>query len=128
MIERRRYPRFTAHLPFLLKVRPIEGKVEPRTMILFAEDVSHSGLCFTAKSRLEPGFSIEAEVVLLGHGPGGSDVHISGEGHIVRAEDPNELGWYRMAATFAEPPPGAAPGWNQLTASFDDPPSSSKKS
>ena len=97
-------------------------------MIQFSDDVSHTGLCFTAKYRIDPGLSIEAEVILLGHGPGGSDLHISSAGHIVRAEERDESGWFRMAATFDEPPAGAALGWNQLTASFNDPPTSLQNS
>ena len=124
MLERRRYPRFAVRLPSLLTVRRLADKAERQTVIQFSEDVSNTGLCFTAKRRIDPGLSIEAEVILLGHGPGGSDLHISGAGYIVRAEECDESGWFRMAATFDEPPAGAALGWNQLTATFNDPPSS----
>jgi hypothetical protein len=126
MLERRRHPRFAVRLPFLLK--SITGKVQGETRILLAKNVSKSGLCFASKRRIEPGLSIEAEVILLGYGPSGSDVHIMGAGRIVRAEERDESGWYELAATFDELPSGGAQGWNQLAAAFDDPRSSAKGS
>jgi hypothetical protein len=124
MLERRRYPRFAVQLPFRLKI--VGAKVETEAMILLAKDVSKTGLCFFARHSIEPGRSIEAEVILLGHGPERSDVHITGAGHIVRVEEPDRFGWYRLAATFDEISSSDQPGWSRLAAAFDDPSSSSK--
>jgi len=126
VLERRRHPRFSVRLPFLLK--SVAGKAERETMILLAKNVSKTGLCFASKRRIEPGMSIEAEVVLLGYGPSGSDVHITGAGHIVRVEEREQSGWYQLAAMFDELPSGSSSGWNQLAAAFDDPSSSAKSS
>ena len=125
-LERRRHPRFAVRLPFLLK--RIAGKVQGETRILLAKNVSKTGLSFASKRRIEPGLSIEAEVILLGYGPSGSDVHITGAGRIVRSEERDESGWYELAAAFDERPSGGAQGWNQLADAFDDPPSPAKSS
>ena len=128
MPERRRYPRFIVRLPFLLSIGNEAVKPEPEVMILLAKDVSKTGLRFASKRRIEPGLPIVAEVVLTGHGPDRGDIHIRGIGRIVRIEDPDETGWYPLAAAFDEMPSSAAAGWSQLAAAIDDPSSSAKNS
>jgi hypothetical protein len=90
-------------------------------MILLAKDVSRTGLGFASERRIKPGFPSLAEVILKGHGPGGSDLHIVGAGEIVRAEDLDECGWYKLAAAFDELPSSATPGWSQLATALDAP-------
>lgn len=100
--ERRRYPRYIVRLP--LRLQLVAGKAEPEVTTLLTKDVSRTGLCFSAPRRLEMGQSIQVEVTLVGCGPRGKDVHISGAGYIVRAKADEEPGWYQLAAAFDEPP------------------------
>lgn len=122
MFERRRYPRYTVQLP--LRLRRVAGNSEPEAAILLTNDFSKTGLCFSAPRRVERGQSIQVEVILVGYGPRGKDIHVSGAGTIVRAEADNQPGWYRLAAAFDESPSDHGPGWDQLAAAFDEPPSS----
>jgi len=68
---------------------------------------------------MAPGQSIEAEVTILGAGLDGNDIKISGTGHIVRAEPAKQPGWYKLAATFDEPPSCDEMEWQKLVASLD---------
>ena len=120
MPERRRYPRFTAWLP--LRLTAVAGKIEPATVTLLTQNISKAGVCFPAPRRIEPGQFIEVEVALPGIGPGSKDVQIFGAGYIVRIESGNKPGWYKLAATFGEPPAGDEPGWHKLAAEFEEPP------
>ena len=120
--ERRRHPRCSAWLP--LRLRVVGGKVEPNPMTLLTQNFSKTGLCFQAPRRIEPSQSIEVEVTLKGAGSGGGDIHISGTGHIVRAENADDPGWYKLAAAIEEPSSGDDPGWQKLAAAFDESPPS----
>jgi len=115
--ERRRHPRFTAWLPLRLKV--VGGIVQPDPAPLLTQNLSRTGLCFPAPQRIEPGQSIEVEVTLLGAGPDGNNLYISGAGYIVRAESAKKSGWYRLAATFDESPSGDELEWQKLVAAVD---------
>jgi hypothetical protein len=121
MPERRRYPRFTASLP--LRLTKVAGKIESAHLTLLTQNISRAGVCFPAPRRIEPGEIIEVTVTLLGSGPGGKDVQVSGAGRVVRVEPCSKPGWYKLAATFGEPPAGEEPGWHKLAAAFDEPPS-----
>jgi hypothetical protein len=122
MLERRRYRRFIAWLP--LRVTAVAGKVEPAPVTVLTRNISKSGVCFATPQSIEPGESIEIEVKLIGFGPNGTDVSVSGAGSVVWVEARNNHGWYKLAATFGEPPAGNEPSWHTLAASFDDPPPS----
>jgi PilZ domain len=115
--ERRRHPRFNAWLPLRLKVVGVIA--EPDPWPLLTQNLSKTGLCFPAPRRIEPGQSIEVEVTLLGAGPGGNNLYISGTGHIVRAESAKKPGWYRLAAAFDESFSGDELEWQKLIAAFD---------
>jgi len=82
--ERRRNPRFTARLP--LRLTAATHKVKFGEIPLLTQNISKNGVCFPAPRRIEPGEFIEVEVTLVGHGPHGKDVHVSGAGRVVRAE------------------------------------------
>jgi hypothetical protein len=56
------------------------------------------------------------------------DVHISGEGYIVRIEPGNKPGWYKLAAAFDEPPSEDERGWHKLVAGFEHPRTSETES
>ena len=114
--ERRCHPRFTAWLPLRLKV--VGGLVEPDPAPLVTQNLSKTGLCFPSPQRIEPGQSIEVEVTLLGAGPGGKNMYVSGTGHIVRAESAKGPGWYRLAAAFDESPSGDEPDWQTIVAAL----------
>jgi hypothetical protein len=117
MPERRRYPRFNAWLP--LRLTAVAGKIESATVTLLTQNISKAGVCFRAPRWVEPGQAIEVEVTLVGFGPGGKDIHISGIGSIVRI-DPGEIpGWYKLAAAFDELPADDERGWHKLAAEFD---------
>jgi hypothetical protein len=117
MLGRRRYPRYMVQLP--LRLKRVAGNVEPTPMILHTRDISKTGLRFDAKRRIEPGQSIEVEVILAGCGPDGKDTQVSGTGYIVRVEDCDESGLYQLAAIFDEGHSTEEPGWNQLAAAFE---------
>jgi len=120
MPERRRYPRFNAWLP--LRLTAVEGKIEPAPLTLLTQNISKAGVCFPAPRRIEPGESVELEVTLLGAGPGGKDVHISGAGYIVRVESGSKPGWYKLAGAFGEPPSDDGPGWHEIADEYEKPP------
>jgi hypothetical protein len=118
--ERRRYPRFTARLP--LRLTAATHKVEFGEILLLTQNISKNGVCFPVPRRIEPGEFIEVEVTLVGHGPHGKDVNVSGAGRVVRAEACNNLGWYKLAAMFDESPSGDQPDWYKLVTEFEKPP------
>jgi hypothetical protein len=118
--ERRRYPRFTAWLP--LRVTAIGGKLEPTPVISLTQNISKAGICFPAPGRIEPGQFIQVEVTLPGVGPIHKDIHISGEGYIVRIEPGRKPGWYKVAAVFDAPGAGNKPDWHKLLEQFEKPP------
>jgi hypothetical protein len=62
------------------------------------------------------------EVTLLGAGSGGDDIDIPGTGHIVRAEESDRMGWFKLAAVIDEPSSPAETGWRKLAAAFQEPP------
>lgn len=115
--ERRRHPRFTAFLP--LRVKGVGGILEPDPAPLITQNLSRTGLCFPSLRRIEPGQLIEVEVTLLGAGPDGKNISVSGTGYIVRAETGNTPGWYRLAAAFDEFPSGDEVEWRKLVARLD---------
>src|ERR1035437_8853769 len=121
MSERRRYPRFTAWLP--LRLTEVAGKIESEPVTLITQNISKAGVSFRAPRWIEPGEIIKVTVTLLGFGPGGKDVQVSGAGRVVRVEPGIKPGWYKLAVTFGEPPAGEEPGWHKLAAAFDEPPS-----
>jgi len=115
--ERRRDPRFTAWLP--LRIKAVGGIPQRDPQPLVTQNLSKSGLCFPAPHHIAPGQSIEAEVTLLGAGLDGNDIKISGTGHIVRAESAKQAGWYKLAATFDEPPSCDEMEWQKLVDALD---------
>jgi hypothetical protein len=126
MLERRRYPRFSAWLP--LQVTAAAGKIDPAPITVLTQNLSKVGVCFTTPENIEPGESIEVEVKLIGAGPNGTDVRVAAGGRVVRVEARNKQGWHKIAASFGEPPTGNEPGWHKLAASFDEPPPSGTNS
>ena len=115
--ERRRDPRFTSWLPLRIKV--VGGIPQRDPQPLVTQNLSKSGLCFPAPHHIAPGQSIEAEITLLGAGLDGNDIKVSGTGHIVRAESAKQPGWYKLAATFDEPPSCDEMEWQKLVAALD---------
>ncbi len=115
--ERRRHPRFTAWLP--LRVKAVGGIVQHDPPSLVTQNLSKTGLCFPAPQHIEPGRSIEVEVILRGAGLGDIDVNISGTGYIVRSEPTKTPGWYKLAATFEEPSSGEELEWQKLVDAFN---------
>ena len=124
--ERRRYPRFIAWLP--LRLTAVAGKIEAAPVTLLTQNISKAGVCFPAPRRIEPGQFIEVEVTLIGVRPGGNNFFISGAGYVVRLEPGNQPGWFKLAATFGEPPAGNEPGWHQLADELEEPPFSNADS
>jgi len=116
-LERRRYPRCTAWLP--LRLIAVGGEVEPDPATLRTQNFSKTGLCFPAPRHIEPGQSIEVEVILPAAGSDGHNIQVSGKGRIVRAESLEKPGWYKLAAVIDEPRSGDGPGWQKLAAAFD---------
>jgi hypothetical protein len=96
----------------------VGGIVEPNPAPLVTQNLSKTGLCFPSPQRIEPGQSIEVEVTLLGAGPGGNNICVSGTGYIVRAESTKDPGWYRLAAAFDESPSDDELAWQKLVAAF----------
>jgi hypothetical protein len=86
---------------------------------LVTQNLSKSGLSFPAPQHIAPGQSIEVEVTLLGIKLGDKDISISGTGYIVRAESAKTPGWYKLAATFEEPPSGDDMKWQKLVDEFN---------
>ena len=117
--ERRRYPRCTACLP--LRLKTVGGKVENNPITLLTQDFSKTGLCFPSPRRIEPGESIEVEVTLLGAGSNGENIDIRGTGYIVRAEETDRMGWFKLAAVIDEPSSSDETGWRKLAAAYQEP-------
>jgi hypothetical protein len=120
--ERRRHPRITAFLP--LRLIAVGGKIEADPIPLLTLNISKAGLCFPLPRRIDAGESIEVEVTLPGIGPDRQDVHITSVG----VEAGKKHDWYKLAASFGEPPTGNEPGWYKIAGALDKPPSSSTKS
>jgi hypothetical protein len=126
MTERRRYRRFIAWLP--LRLTAVAGEIEPAPVPLLTQNISAAGLSFPAPRRIEPGQLIEVKVTLMGYGLDGKAVHVTSSGHIVRIEPGHKPGWYKLAASFGEPPAGDEVGWHNLAAKFEQPPPSERDS
>src|ERR1700694_5467985 len=119
MSERRRYPRFFTWIS--IRLTAVAGTIEPEPVTLITQNISKAGLCFPAPRRIEPGQAIEVEVTLAGFRPDSKDIHISGEGYVVRIEPGNKPGRYKLAAAFDEPPGDDERGWHKLVAKFKHP-------
>jgi|SRR5712671_6353193 len=120
--ERRRYPRFTVWLP--LRVTAVGGRIEPKPLTLLTQNISKTGLSFPAPSRIEVGQFIQVEVTLPGAGLDRKDIHIPGEGCIVRIEPGRRAGWYKLAVVFHEPEAGNKKDWHELIERFEKRPPS----
>lgn len=124
--ERRRYPRIIAFLP--LRMIAVGGKIEHDPVPLLTLNISKAGVCFPIPRWIDAGESIEVEVTLPGIGLEREDVHISSVGRVVRIEAGKKHAWYKLAASFGEPPTDNEPGWHNIAGGFDKPPSSATNS
>ena len=106
-----------AQLP--LRLTAVAGKIEPIPLPLLTMNISKAGVYFPVPRRIEPGELVEVEVTLLGTGPEGKDVHISGTGRVVRVDAGILPGWYKVGATFDEPPAGDQLAWHKLAAKYE---------
>jgi hypothetical protein len=120
--ERRRSRRFTAWLP--LRVTAVGGRIERTPLTLLTQNISKTGLCFPAPSRIEPGQLIQVEVILPGAAPDRKDARISSEGWVVRIEPGRKPGWYKLAAVFDEPRGSNKRDWHKVVEQFEKRPPS----
>ena len=111
-----------------LRLTAVSGKAESAPIPSLTLNISKAGVCFPAPLRIEPGEFIEVEVTLVGFGLNGEDVHISSAGRVVRVEAGKKPGWYKLAATFGEPPASDKPGWHNVASAFEEPPPSATNS
>jgi hypothetical protein len=96
--ERRSYAR--AHLKLPLRVKAIGGRPETGLMALKTQDISSGGIFFLCPRRIEPGTSIEMEVVLVDRASGPGTVSMHTQACIVRVEEGLSAGWHGLAAAF----------------------------
>jgi hypothetical protein len=102
-------------------LKAVGGKVENTPITLLTQNFSKTGLCFPSPRQIEPGETIEVEVTLLGAGPGGEDINIPGTGSIVRTEETDRIGWFKLAAVIDEPSSPDGTDWRKLAAAFQEP-------
>jgi hypothetical protein len=68
-------------------------------MSLHTQDISSSGIFFLSPRRIEPGTTLEMEVVLVNKKFGGT-VRMCTQASIVRAEEAATPGWHGLAVAF----------------------------
>ncbi len=97
-LEQRERPRAALKLP--LKLRSVAGVMEEYPVTLVTRDISSSGVYFLCPKSLEPGTSIELDIVLVSRPLGYGNVVVSSKAQVRRTEPANMPGWYGIAASF----------------------------
>lgn len=96
--EQREYPRATLKLP--LRLRSVNGTLEEFPITLVTRDISSTGVYFLCPKPLDPGASIELEIVLVSRPMGRGNVVLTTRAHVQRYEAAAMPGWFGIAASF----------------------------
>lgn len=96
--DRRQCPR--AHLRLPLRLRSVQGRLEPVPLTLLTQNISSSGVYFLCPRALDPGAALELEVGLVERPLGRGSVRMTTAAHVVRAEPPSPAGWCGIAVRF----------------------------
>lgn len=95
--DRRIYPRLPLNLTVRLK--RVGGRPEPQLRDLRGLDISCSGVRFASSRRLEPGTTVDLEII-LGEKRTGPDMKMHTAARVVRVEDVGQPGYLSVAAVF----------------------------
>lgn len=96
--EQREYPRATLRLP--LRLRSVNGVLEEFPITLVTRDISSTGVYFLCPKSLDPGASLELEIVLVSRPLGRGNVVLTTRAHVQRFEPATMPGWFGVAASF----------------------------
>lgn len=96
--ERRMHARAGLNLP--LRLRRVDGQLEPTPLTLLTRNISSSGVLFLAPKPIPPGTAIELEVALVDRPLGHGSVRMCTAAHVVRSQPSSSPGWHAVAATF----------------------------
>ena len=96
--EQREYPRATLKLP--LRLRSVNNVPEEFPITLVTRDISSTGVYFLSPKQLDPGASLELEIVLVSRPMGQGNVVLTTHAHVKRFEPAAMPGWFGIAASF----------------------------
>lgn len=96
--EQREYPRATLKLP--LRLRSVNNVPEEFPITLVTRDISSTGVYFLSPKQLDPGASLELEIVLVSRPMGHGNVVLTTHAHVKRCELAAMPGWFGIAASF----------------------------
>lgn len=96
--ERRQFPRLPLNLP--VQVRRIGGQIVTQPAETRTVNISCGGIFFVINRTLEPGASLDLEV-LMAHEPlGGPSLRMFARARVVRKSPAGQPGWTGVAAVF----------------------------
>jgi len=96
--DRRQCPR--AYLCLPLRLRAVEGQIEPMSVTLVTQNISSNGVYFLCPRWIAPGSAIELEVGLVDRPLGRGSVRMTTAAHVVRSEPAQTPGWHGIAVRF----------------------------
>lgn len=96
--EQREYPRATLKLP--LRLRSVNNVPEEFPVTLVTRDISSTGVYFLCPKQLDPGCSLELEIVLVSRPMGRGNVVLTTRARVQRFEPAAMPGWFGIAASF----------------------------
>jgi hypothetical protein len=98
--DRRQTSRANLNLP--LRLRAVDGRVEPVSITLLTKNISASGVYFLCPRWIAPDTPIELEVGLINRPLGRGSVRMTTAVHVVRIEPALTPGWHGVAVRFAD--------------------------
>jgi c-di-GMP-binding flagellar brake protein YcgR len=96
--ERREFPRLP--LSLTVNIRRVGGRLQPEPIRVSTANISCGGLLLILDRALEPGTTLDLEVVMADHPLGGPSLRMFSRAHVVRQSPAGRLGWTGVAAVF----------------------------
>lgn len=96
--ERREFPRLP--LSLTVNIRRVAGRMQVEPIRVSTANISCGGLLLILDRALEPGASLDLEVVMADQPLGGPSLRMFARAHVVRQSPAGRLGWTGVAAVF----------------------------
>lgn len=96
--ERREFPRLPLSLP--VNIRRVGDRLQAEPIHVSTANISCSGVLLILDRALEPGTTLDLEVVMADHPLGGPSLRMFSRAHVVRKSPAGRPGWTGVAAVF----------------------------
>jgi c-di-GMP-binding flagellar brake protein YcgR len=96
--ERREFPRLP--LSLTVNIRRVGDRLQPEPIRVSTANISCGGLLLILDRALEPGTTLDLEVVMADHPLGGPSLRMFSRAHVVRQSPAGRLGSTAVAAVF----------------------------